>query len=566
MSPVLSALVIMLLPLLLSGPLRTITGLSLATCLWLSLPTTLLLLLPFRRELLTMARGNGAWRRAASDLALLLIASASIGLLFNRYFDGLVNYVGSDGGEHAELVRQFATTNAHAYNGCTSMFGLIFWLQRLFGLDVFGGMSACFYVAVAFTGAVPLIATSYALCLPAAATARAFLCGLGLALLINLELQYRVILPIEHYNQSDGFFPHVFGFVPLLILWLVDGLVRPRRLRIALLMAGVVLYRYTYVLNLADVLVSLSVLLLLESFHHDVSVVERWLLRGAPLVLCAGAAMVLLRLRPILDLYGWFREYDQATLLTAQLLGAGVLSLVASHARTLGLDGAVERWLRLPVVFGVVNVAGVVGLSWLQPNARYYLLKYPIHGVVLLAAALALAAAGLLLSLRQGTRALLVPKLTALALLGATVGLWSVALREYRPSFVERAFNKPPFRENRPLADRDAMRRIHATLEREHEQFGGYLIANMPMFIFTNAAFGYYNGGQEFWRHGSLKQEPGYCVFWEDPKGNWWGDWEKAFPLRRTQEALQADPAATCEDYPAKWDPSRRRVLCHRCY
>lgn len=556
---------LLLVPLLWAGPIRTITQLSLTASFVLALVSTLVALLPFRADLLERDPPGAWWRSALSSAALALAVAGSIGLLYNRFFGGLVNYAGGDGGEHVANALAFADRAPGIYSGFTSMYGVVYGLIRLCRLDVFWGFVAAFYVGVALTTAVPMIATLSAVRGLSRAPTRIFVAAVGVAFVSNGLVQYFAILPIEHYNQSDGFFVHMFALVPLLGIWLLDGLVRPRRLRLLALVGGVVLYRYTYGLNLSDLLLAVSVLLLLESQGPELSVGERWLLRAGTIPLVFGAAVILHRLRPLLDHPGWIREYETATVLSGQLLCVAVLTLVVTGSAALGLERGLQRWLRLPIVFGLINAGTLVGLSALPPASKYYLFKYGFHGVVLLGAGLAVAMTSLLVS-RDGLPRVWRGRIAALAALLVVIGLWDHGYRDLRPSFVERAYGSPPFQHNRPLVDLGAWQRIGQVLRDSQKQFGGYLTSNFPLFNFMNAGLGYYNGGQPYFKYGKVKQEPGYCVFWEDPTVKWWGEWEARYPQRAAQEALHYDALARCQSYGAHWEPTRTRTLCHRCY
>ena len=66
-----------------------------------------------------------------------------------------------------------------------------------------------------------------------------------------------------------GFWAQLFGLVPMMCLWLADALVRPRLLRLLSLLGCVVLYRYTYGLNLADVCAAVCGVLVCEAVGGD---------------------------------------------------------------------------------------------------------------------------------------------------------------------------------------------------------------------------------------------------------------------------------------------------------
>ncbi|HWE29073.1 MAG TPA: hypothetical protein VHB97_13790, partial [Polyangia bacterium] len=79
-------------------------------------------------------------------------------------------------------------------------------------------------------------------------------------------------------------------------------------------------------------------------------------------------------------------------------------------------------------------------------------------------------------------------------------------------------------------------------------------------------AFGYYNGGRHYWEHGFTKNEPGYCVFWDRGKVDWWSgrnDFTPVLSLNVSQ--LEQRGPQECMGYRAHWNRSIERTLCYVC-
>ena len=489
------------LPFAASGPLRAILDWPLWAALAPALVLSLVVLTPVWQSL----RARPRTAPPLTVLALPIIpALFSIAVLYNRHFAGLTNYAGGDGGVHVALKDVFVHEAYNAYQGFVSMYALMYWIEAVARCNVFWSMCAVYYLGVAFVAALPVI-VGLAVLAPFDADRRAWRAGAAVLVVASLAAAWWVVLPQQHYHQTDGFFPHLFGLIPLGFVWLIDTCVRARLWRWSGLLLGVAFYRYTYGLNLGDILLALGVLLFADSFGRGVPLVPRWLLRLAPLPLLFGARLVYVSLEPLLTHFGWFVPYDIPTVQWAQAFAVVALGVaLGGLARLPGDDGRVFRALRFPLVFSVMTGIVTQLAFALPPREPYYLLKYPIHAVVLAASALVVVAALVTARIVDGVqcRRWLAPAgfgfLSMAAVIAASVG-WTRTYEPFQPTFRERVFGKPPFTYNRPLGDVAAWLRIERTLARENKKFGGYLTSYWPMFNFMNAGLGYYNGGREFW-------------------------------------------------------------------
>lgn len=551
----------MTMPLFASGPIRTLTGLSLGACLGLALPVSAALVWPFWPALIGGAPAHQA-RPAALAGAMGLAATVTFLLLYNRWFAGLPVIVDGDSGTHLQLRNEFVATDPTAYSGFVTFYALTYWVDRLVH-HAFVSFAVCFYAAALVYAVAPLCAASVALesrATDPAAWRRGLLASLGCSLLLSCLLA----IPLFHYHQAEGFFVHVFAIVPLLLIWLVDAMVRPPRLRLLLLGAGAAAYRYTYGLNLGDLLLALAALVVLDARAYSRA-------RGAMLVFAALAtALVAAAIRcyqllyPLFELNGWITQPELHTLLIAQWLWVLALLTAACACRRGGCG--LVRWLRLPIAFGTVNAAFVTRMLLHPPSQTYYLAKYDLHALWLLIAATPVLAAVLAAERTRGAasfwRARVFPVAVIVLLVAAAASSYR-AIAPYRPSFVERAFGRPRFSQLRPVADLGAWSRIARVLTSEHKQFGGYLTTFYPLMNFMNAAFGFHNGGIHFYMGRSPREEPGYCRFWESGPPSTWV--EVDFPQRGRRQAYDRNPDRQCEQYPAPWDPSILRTICWVC-
>jgi hypothetical protein len=559
---------LLVLPLLLSGVVRTWLGWSLprslVPALALSIPASWPFFAAWRAGRDRSSGGALAW------IVPLVVALASVLLLYNRAFAGLVNYAGGDGGVHAHYARLFATDRSELYQGFVSMYALAYWIEQLGRTHIYWAMCGIFYAGVAVVAALPCLVAFAALSSLArsrvARWAGRIACFVG-----ALATAWYVILPQQHYHQTDGFFVHLFGLVPLFALWLVDATTEARLWRWLWLGGGALVYRYTYGLNLPDLALALSALAVADSFAPGTPAWLRWPLRVTPIGALVAVRVFFRQLKPLLDSYGWIVPYPIATVLLAEALLVLALGIVV--ATTLrGRAATAARALRLPLAFVAANWADARYLQHLRPAQPYYFLKYPMHGVVLGAAAVVVVATlvavlvtdAIVSRPRRLAAALL--GLVALALATRVVQRWRVGFAPLQATFEERVFRQAPYHSTRPLADLAAWSRIDRVLLREHKQFGGYVTSYWPMFHFMNAAFGYYNGGRQFWERGFVKNEPGYCVFWDRGKVDWWSAPSDLTPaLSSNLLILEHNGAQECIGYRAHWNTSVERMLCYAC-
>ena len=554
------------LPFALTGPLRALFGCSVEAALPLAVVLALLVGLP----VLICARSRAPLaHRWAAYLLPLIGALFSVAVLYRREFAGLTNYAGADGGVHVYTKQTFIELSRTAYVGFVSMYSLMFWIERIVRCNVFWSLCAAYYFGVAYVGAIPAIV---ALVVLEPFGRWPWRVGVAVGAVALIAVTFAIVLPQQHYHQTDGFFAHLFALVPLLVAWLIDCVVRARFWRWLGLVAAIVFYRYTYGLNLADMLTAAAVILFADSFGAPTRALVRWSLRLAPIPLIAAALFFLRELKPELASYGWIIGYDLPTVLSGELFAVGAMAVVLIAASWLARGHrALVRAVRLPLAFAAANAA-IADYGWKLPVRQpYYVLKYPVHAVVLSACALVVIVAFLAARLAEAAvarrwRAAVATSVVAVGCAVFANVQWWKGYLPFQQTFRERVFGHAPYSVTHPLADLHAWSRIERVLSTEHKQFGGYLTPYWPMFNFMNAALGYYNGGRRFWEHGGARFASGYCVFWDHGKVDWWttsGD--MPVPLRNEVAALDARADRACVSYHAPWNHAVERTLCHIC-
>jgi hypothetical protein len=561
------AAIAVLAPFMASGAIRAVTHLGLGVAL---LPGTLVTLLacatlrPHWAAKSAAASEGQRVRLACGTSVAILVAAWSVQLLYVPAFDGMPILNAWDAGTHVALRNRFVWSKPDEYAGFVSFYALTSFFERIARTNPFRSFEVAVYASVAAFMAVPMVIASAAVS-RAAASRRAYALGFIAATVTWIFCARRFGLPLIHSIQADGFFPHVFGFLPLGFVWMADALVVPLLLRLFWVGLGLLACRFTYGLNLADLLATLALLLAADSLR------ARW--RILPLVGAAGAAgaawIAYQKLLPLFGLAGYVEVYDVARLRAIVLRGAAIVASYAAAAwmtgtRRLPRDNLLQA-IRLPVVFATFS-AVAVGKFLLRSGQHYYAIKYPLLPFVLLlaAASVAVGHAAAKLCAAGPLRPSAVVAIGLLAALSAMADDPDQLFSQLQRTFEERATGRPPFVSLRPLADLEAWSRITGVLRQRRSAFGGYVSSNFYLAHFMNASLGHGTYLQEFV---PPDETPGHCVFWVDKHDDLYTtpDVPKREGLEPARQALARDPAGQCAKYAVAWSP-RPRSLCFRCY
>jgi hypothetical protein len=552
-------------PLVLAGPIRWNTKLS--------LPVSCAIASVFCAVVLWVVRPRG-WGRGlrvppvellVTEVVALSVSAFAVWALYNRDFDGFMNLDGWDGGSHVFIKDRFATTFPDIYNGQVSFFGFAWLIERILGVDSFRSFTVAFYVSVVATVVLPLTVT-FGVIGHARRRLTAFGLGAAVAVLASVGALLLVLLPLLHYNQAAGYYPHLFGLIPLLGLWAADTQIRCPLVRVGALLFGLALVRYTYALNLADVSMAVAALLLVDETRGWNKAGQAVLALG----LTVAAIWIASQIAPVFRIWGGIQGYAVTDLLRADLmLLAGLLLYVGTQSfgsrwRTF-VCSPLARALRFPVFFAAANAAFFTHFRHGKKVQYYYPTKYQMWACMLLALALVLVLAHLAASSwRKGALRSLKTWLgiaIAATALAAVSPIWLKTFSGYRTTLFERMRpHGPPYKFLRPLADVEGIARIETILAAQHRRFGGYLTSFFPMFSFMNGTLGRHPGIQEFFPPAA---EPGTCVFWISRER----DTYRLGPADRL-DALRNSVAAAgsqCAEYPVPWKATPQS-LCYHCY
>src|SRR5262249_30837093 len=148
-----------------------------------------------------------------------------------------------------EIVRAVEAGQPDVYGGAVAFHALTIWCQRIFRLNYFFAFSALFYLTMAllaFSTALYCwrrdIATPWRI-------ATVFVTGAA-------TLFYWMVFPIVAMLQSDGFHTQWFSLYPICLALLALKYLESPLSRLIALGFLTVLQRYTYPLNLADLVLA----------------------------------------------------------------------------------------------------------------------------------------------------------------------------------------------------------------------------------------------------------------------------------------------------------------------
>jgi hypothetical protein len=542
-----------LLPAFLAAPLRVVTGVAMDIALVFGILVTVAIVIPLRPALARKGGGLGV-----VYAAMVLLSAFSVLLLYNGDFSGLPGYqdttgnVAIDGAVHSLLVHRFARTDPNEYLGFVSLYA--FWSALFHFVSQVAAANLSYQLGVVLVAAAPLVIAPSLL---GKRGRTAFLVGVGVCFAAGLAVGYRVLLPLQAFHLAGGFWPHLFALIPLLAIWWVDTLVRPRFVRILSVLGLTLLYRYTYGLNLADLLLAVGALFAIEAAGKELTRAGR-IAAGLIALAALGASHYAYGrlIATVTQNTGWIVPHDMALVWRGQLTVVAALAVTIGWCARLEKGSGIARALRFPALFAVANATLMEAFKHEPGGERayatlwsyYYFQKYSLHAVVLIAGA-GIVALGFwsALLVAKRSRGLVAGAVIAAILLVAGQQQIHEAIAPYRGAFDELAFGKAPYPHLRPWVDAEALQRIRSTLRTNRAEHGGFLARYYPLAAFMNATF--VHGSLPFWNQQPVETSAGHCVFWE---GGAVG-------------VLDRDPQRSCESYPAKWEGGER-TICSRCF
>jgi hypothetical protein len=528
------------------------------------------------------------WTAAVWAVSTVLVGGIVLVQTSAPAFHGIPSHSGGDLGTHLMFYRQMTELGAATYRGMVAPYmqmmiadglgvgaplAVIDAVYDLATVVLIGGLAFASFVGwtVRIGGSSRPTAEASSISVPAFAAG-----GLATAL---------VVLPLVSYYEQDGFLAQVVAAGPLLVGLCAYASARVRVVRVGVLMILAPALRYTYALNVGDVLLAAAVLVAIETREARQTGVDA---QRVQLLSRLTLALGLAALVVYVPIYG---RHDVPGGYVAVPIGPQARGLVA-----LGLASLISRWLvrdanpsagtqgRLALAGGlIVLIPGLILSIWIALDlpVDYYVRKYGFAGTIVAGTIAVPCSVRAVLAAAADQRAKTLGPSVAVVTLGLHGALdLAEHSRPHRGVVVERAPGATSVRHAGSFAEPAVIEVIRATLVRHDAAFGGLLTNRWPESQFTNAWLGEDAGrlqGQ-FVTHGmGLKgpsrgttplMAPGHCVFAYDPRGELPSGPNSGWPVGGRESAMQLvlDPAADCEPVEIVGQPDRAPTICARCY
>jgi hypothetical protein len=574
---------LVLLPFLLSGAVRFQTGASLGVGLTACLLAAGAAAYAARRfGLPRLTESSARWAGPVTLVVTVVLVAWMYRLWWTPLFAGMPNtMVGVDLGNHLKLYLHFLHRSHKQYEGFVGLYALAHWWKQVLSLGGRTDTSALYY-GIRFAHYAALLALPVALASVAYASIARIkglvrgIVTLALTLPFQLGVLAVVVFPVVQYYQAEGFYSQVVGLYPMLLAWLFYGLVEDVRARFVLGVFWLVVQRFSYGLNLGDMLVTFGYLMAWE-LHALKPAWLRWAARLFVPVAFTAAYVIFSKLYDLRGMHGYFNNQSVHWAVPTQLFLSAALLSAPTGLRSAGIavSEASARLWRYAGTFGLFNSGLTVVYFLYDLPFEYYILKYGMYSVVLVS----IASIGPLSAIhahfvsepysptqwRDQLRVLVASVVVCtLSVIGFTRGYLN-----YRAMAQERYNRAIPnatlFSNYEPAVDGFIAR----TLKDHKAEFGGYYDPFWPRMFVANAMrslFGdlpdyYYNG--DFNRSAEMFQvKPGKCYFVLGGLEHYHG-----YPLSplRTQVATFLDKPAACRDFSQKWGTAKLSI-CAKCY
>lgn len=523
------------LPFLLSGAVRFLVGWSLGAGLGLcALAALLAVVLAARHGLPRLTESSERVAAYGALVCSIVLVAWTFRLWWSPLYAGLPNTLrGVDIGNHALIYQRFTGEEHAIYEGFVGLYALVHWYRGTLGAAL--SKTSSIYYGLRFAHYVCLLTVPVALALiayPSVATLRTRrrqAAAWGLILPFQLAVLSCLIFPVLGYYQAEGFYSQIVGLYPLLLGWLCFGLVEEPRARFLLCMFWIVVQRFSYGLNLGDLLITLAYL-----WSWELRPIRpRWLRWGAiafiPVAL-GFSWLIYSKLYPLRLLQGYFIEQSVAWVLGAQVTLSIALLAAPSALRAANVsvsDASVRLW-RFAGTFGLVNGAITTVYFAHDEPLKYYILKYGLYPIILvLIASIGPISCILAHMVSSDWRQSFKPEPLRLALgalfVSALVsGTMMHGHLPYREMAIERYERTVPNAQLFSHYERKVDKFIDRTLEqRGNAQFGGYYDPFWPRMFSMNALRFLFSVGPDYNYNRAFERsermfedKSGHCYFY----------------------------------------------------
>ncbi len=475
----------------------------------------------------------------------LVFGGGACFLLYHGPFQGLVSVGGGDAGNHVYSFNEFLLSNPLQNSGFVTFFSLSYWFGRLFNLDIFSSFRLTYFLEILFVAFAQIIFFLWMTDTSKRSSKRLLFSSAVLALVSFFPAE-RILLPLLHYLQGAGFFPQLFGLVPMLLCFLCLPIMPTIHHAAFCLAVFLGLQRFSYGLNLGDSAAAAAIFLSAVPYP---SASRAWRFAYAGFFSVV-AYFVYSRLAPIMPLTGEITRVNFALQLAACFTGSVALYVVYRFfGREAGAPNASEnaifraRLLLYPAALNAVSVLAAALFSiFVGDSSSYYIQKYLLLSTASIALLLTGATTALLLRIWEHQKGIFDLRVVCVALSLFSLYLLNKTYHPYWASFFARIRQSTDTVLLSPFRDIEAETIIRQVLTEGENNFGGFLVPDWPQSNFMNASLGAY-GELPLYRHGRFPKRSNACVFWRnDPEALESFRKQNLFRVIKKIEALKERP------------------------
>ncbi len=476
--------------------------------------------------------------------------------LYNPIFDGLVSVGGGDAGDHVYYTELYGNSEHDVYNGMVGFHAVAFWIMKASGWNAFEAFRFIFYLT-AF-----LLLMLIGLIIPSVIEKNSKYAALApfIFFFFSLYPANKLILPLFHYLQADGYYPQLFGLLPLFLCWYLFTLTRNFIERGLLLAATIIVYRYTYGLNLGDLALASTLLIALD---RNIPLNSRTLRLGIALIGTLASLEIYSHFIQLTSKGGMTVDFDYVRV----IIGSAILAISLLKAVEFAPNPREATAYSFAGAFGFVVVTAQIAYLISPLPLGYYFYKYNFHATFLLSTAALLFATMFAVRAFDNRSYALRPVGVLVAVVIGFVFLID-GYKIYRTSYKERVHARASFDVIKPLADTEALVRIREVLDDEKKKFGGFITTpDWQLAAFMNAALGFYPWQKlPFYREPNLRLRKGVCVFWYSSTA----DLERIGQIENRKaiqliKKLEEEPQKKNYTYSVKWSDQPKQ-LSQACY
>ncbi len=476
------------------------------------------------RRFFTIAKSPQGWDRYLWCAVAVAAAAAAV-RLWSPLWGALVSTGGGDVGDHVFYISRMQRDAAAQYNGLIVFHTFAWWWIRLTGASFYATFAALFWCAVA-VAVISVISRSvnFAAAQLSPVTRRSGAIGVLLVLVVAVIPFEGVLLPVLHLLQGEGYYPQLWGLLPLLAAWIGYSAVENPLGRAIVLLLSIVVYRYTYTLNLGELVATAAVLAGVEFSHllprHEA---RRWAILGCLGLGTLASYRIFSTLLVLLQNGGATKSTNVWCVIAATALMGAFLAAEAGREPT---GSARARSAAFAALFSLI--AAIMQTIYLLSGLPefYYFYKFGIHPLWIATAAAVVHLPAALLKvqrMRYGrVRRAVLLSVGSIALCIGGVAFACVGVSNFRPSYLERSSSLLPPEHLVVFNEPEAAAIISKVLQERSLRFGGYI--TRPAWAlsgFMNAAFGMSHRFRDpYYRSGAVRSKKGNCVFWDSTPGN----------------------------------------------